>query len=115
MLARTLIASIAEHPKKWALATATATHLAGAGALLAAELGAPVVVVVPLFGWLLTIGLPTTLAVLLTASAWGVVPGLWGWWFFLIAATLASWGLEALFFVRLARFLPRVVFRREGA
>lgn len=115
MLVKTLISSIAEHPKTWAVATAMATQLAGAGALLAAEFGAPVIVVVPLLGWLLTIGLPTTLAVLLTASVWGVVPGLRGLGSFLIVAALASWGFEALFFVQLGRFLRRVVSRREGA
>ncbi len=43
---------------------------AGAAALLLAEFGAPVWVFVVLFAWLLTLGLPTLVAVLLLAWFW---------------------------------------------
>ncbi len=114
MLVKRGFSSIVGHPKTWAVVTATATHLAGAVALVVAEFGTPAVLIVPLLGWLLTVGFPTTLAVVLTASAWGVVPGLWGFWSFLVVAALASYGLEILFFVQLSRFLRRVGSRKEG-
>jgi hypothetical protein len=44
--------------------------LAGAGALILAEFGAPVWVFVLLLGWLVTVGLPTTSAVLLMVRFW---------------------------------------------
>ena len=42
----------------------------GAAALLLAEFGAPVWVFVVLFAWLLTLGLPTLVGVLLLAQFW---------------------------------------------
>ena len=44
--------------------------VAGAGALVLAEFGAPVWVFVLLLGWLVTLGLPTLAAVLLLATFW---------------------------------------------
>lgn len=60
--------------------------LAGASALVLAELGAPVYFFLPLLAWLLTAGLPTLAAVLLLASVW---PGPSFGLFVAVAAVLA--------------------------
>jgi len=44
--------------------------IAGACALIVAEFGGPVLILIPLLVWLLTLGLPTLAAVLLTARFW---------------------------------------------
>ena len=66
-----IITSIVRWPKIWAFLTAVASLLAGAFAAILAELGGPAWVFVLLGVWLWTIGLPTTLAVLLLVSLWG--------------------------------------------
>ena len=66
-----IITSIVRWPKIWAFLTAVASLLAGAFAAILAELGRPAWVFVLLGVWLWTIGLPTTLAVLLLVSLWG--------------------------------------------
>jgi hypothetical protein len=52
-------------------AVLTALSLAaGAGALILAEFGAPAWMLVLLLGWLITVGLPTLLGVLVLAGLW---------------------------------------------
>ena len=64
------------------------TLLAGVAALLGADQGAPGWVQVPLLLWLITVGLPTTLAVLAVAALWGTVDPLYGLTGFMAATVL---------------------------
>jgi hypothetical protein len=57
-----------------------ASLLAGAFAILLADFGGPVWAFVLLLTWLVTVGLPTTLALVASASLWkggGLFPFLW--------------------------------------
>ena len=63
--------SLIRHPKTWAVSTSLVTLLAGAVSIILADLGGPAWVFVVLAIWLWTVGLPTTVAVLLLASLWG--------------------------------------------
>lgn len=60
----------------WAAAVGVTTLVAGAGLIVLADIGGPGWVFVLLGLWLWTIGMPTTLGVLLAASLWGTVHGL---------------------------------------
>lgn len=78
------------HPKTAGATLAVISMGAGAAALLAADFGGAPRVFAPLLFWLLTLGLPTTMAVLFTASVWGLLPPFYGLFPFAIAAaTLA--------------------------
>ena len=94
-------------PKIWALLSTVVTLLLGVTALVLADFGAPVWVFIFLTCLLCTVGLPTTLAVLLTASFWGKVPGLSGLGSFAVCATLLSVGFQTVFFLLMARFYRR--------
>ena len=89
------------YPKVTGTALALFSVSAGAVLLLAADFGAPGWVFVPLVLWLATIGLPSTVAVLLVASVWGTTPPLYGLWIFCLVATLLAvcshvWTLKAV-------------------
>ena len=62
----------------WALLTTLVTLTAGASAIIMADFGQPLWIFILLFLWLGTIGLPTTLGVLLVAACWGRMPDLYG-------------------------------------
>ena len=64
--------------------------VAGAAALVAADFGYSGWVFVPLLLWLATIGLPSTTAVLVTASFWGSMAPLYGLIPFLLTAGALS-------------------------
>jgi hypothetical protein len=71
-----MTATLARHPVGWALATSFVTLMVGAILIVLGDLGCPPWVMILGGAVLWTVGLPTTLAVVLAASAWGVVPGL---------------------------------------
>lgn len=78
------------HPKTAGAVLAVISLGAGAGALVAADFGGSPWVFAPLLLWLATIGLPATIAVILTASVWGFPSPFYGFFPFLaVAATLA--------------------------
>lgn len=78
------------HPKAAGATLAVISMGAGTAALLAADFGGAPWVFAPLLFWLLTLGVPTTIAVLFTASVWGLMPPFHGLFPFAIAAaTLA--------------------------
>jgi hypothetical protein len=62
----------------WAILTAVVSLLIALVALILADFGAPWWVFAFLLLWMLTVGLPTTLALVLAATCWGRAPGLWG-------------------------------------
>ena len=66
-----IVQRIIRRPKTWALLTAVASLCAGTFAIVLAEFGGPAWAFVVLGIWLWTIGLPTTVAVLLLVSLWG--------------------------------------------
>jgi len=102
-----MIALFTRHPV-WCSAPATLVSLvAAAGAVVLADFGAPWWVFALLLAWLLTIGLPTTLALLLTATLWGQVPGLWGMGGFVACVAGLSFVAEALCFVGVAKLIGR--------
>ena len=63
--------SLTRYPKTWAVSTSLTTLLAGAACIILADFGGPAWVFVVLGIWLWTIGLPTTVGVLLLVSLWG--------------------------------------------
>jgi len=60
----------------WGFLSWIASIIAGGTALVLADFGAPLWIFIALGVWLSTVGLPTTLGVVLVASAWGWIPGL---------------------------------------
>jgi len=70
MLSKAVIARL----MTWACLASVATLLVGAAAIVLAEFGGPVWAFVVLGVWMWTVGLPTTLAVLLLTSVWGNIP-----------------------------------------
>src|SRR5262249_15412661 len=86
----------AKHPVVVAIALWALTLGLGTGAVLGANAGLPVWLALPALIWLATLGLPTTLGVLLVASLWGRVPGLSGIGPFLGCGAAAGLGLEII-------------------
>ncbi len=77
------------------------TFFVGATAIEAADFGAPAWFFVPLLLWLVTIGLPSTVAVLLLAAVWGTTAPLYGFFPFciiamLVAVSLQVWSIKAV-------------------
>ena len=94
------------HLKVWMCSTWLLSLLAGAVALVLADFGAPVWVFLLLGLWLCTLGLPTTLAVLLVAFLWGnfpvmATPPLWA---FLVCAAMLALVFQTGFFLLISRF-----------
>jgi hypothetical protein len=78
------------HPKTVGTVLAVISLGVGTAVLLAADFGGAPWVFAPLLLWLLTFGLPTTIAVILTASVWGLPSPFHGLFpFTIVAATLA--------------------------
>jgi hypothetical protein len=78
------------HPKTVGAMLAVISMGVGTAALLAADFGGAPWLFAPLLLWLLTLGLPTTIAVILTASVWGLPSPFHGFFpFTVMAATLA--------------------------
>jgi hypothetical protein len=69
---------ILSHRRSKAAAVSVATLLAGVIALLGADYGLPIWIQVPLYLWMLTLGIPTTLTVILLATVWGRFERLYG-------------------------------------
>src|SRR5439155_17366224 len=78
------------YPKAMGTSLALVSLCAGATALVAADFGTPAWLFSPLLVWLLSIGLPTTIAVLLTASFWGLTPPFHGFVSFATVTTLLA-------------------------
>ncbi len=70
----------------------------------AADFGAPAWLFIPLLFWLATFGLPSTIAVLLTASVWGTAAPLYGFIPFLVIALLLAVGAQVLAVKMIQRF-----------
>ncbi len=79
------------YPKTAGVLLAVISMGAGTAALLAADFGAAPWVFAPLLLWLLTLGLPTTLAVILTASVWGLPSPFLGFFPFIVVAATLAW------------------------
>ncbi len=103
------------HPKVWICSTWLLSLLAGAVALVLADFGKPVWVFILLGLWLCTLGLPTTLAVLLAAALWGNIPFIATppLWAFLVCAAMLALGFQTGFFLLISRF-PRWRARRQA-
>lgn len=82
--------SLLHYPKATGTIIALLTLIAGALALEAADFGAPHWLFVPILAWLVTVGLPTTVTVLLLASVWGTTAPLHGFIFFCLTASLLA-------------------------
>ncbi len=100
------VQTILRYPKVAGTALAFLSLLVGVVALVAADFGAPGWMFVPLLLWLATLGLPTTIAVLLLAAVWGRAAPLHGFGLFCIVATVLAAGAEVLF-VKCAGYLAR--------
>lgn len=81
-------------PKLAAAVTAFPALVAGAGVVILADFGAPLWVFALLLLWPVTVGLPSTLAVLLMAGLWGWMPWATGLPGFLVASLVAAWGAQ---------------------
>ena len=81
---------LVSYPKATGTIVALLTLIAGALALEAADFGAPRWLFVPILAWLITVGLPTTVTVLLLASLWGTTAPLHGFIFFCLVASLLA-------------------------
>jgi|SRR6516164_3123178 hypothetical protein len=95
---------ITTHPKLTAAAVWVVTLLLGGGALLGANSGLPGWLALPTLLWLATIGLPTTIGVVLMASLWGVAPGLSGLGAFVTCAALVGLVFQFLCHLCVARW-----------
>jgi len=92
-------------PRSTAVVVTVLTLASGAAAFHLAHFGASVWVFAPLFLLLATIGLPTTLAVLLTASLWGRVWFLNGLVPFFVCATVLALAFQIAAFMLLRRIM----------
>lgn len=71
-------------------ALAAVSLIAGATAFVAADFGHSAWLFLPLLLWLATIGLPSTLSVLLVAAIWGRCDPFYGFPFFVLVAGTAA-------------------------
>ncbi len=98
--------TILRYPKLTGTVLALVSLLVGVTTLVAADFGAPGWVFAPLVMWLATLGLPTTLMVLLLAAVWGTVAPLHGFGLFcILAAGLAV--VTEVIFVKVTAYLAR--------
>jgi hypothetical protein len=92
------------YPKATGTILAFTSLLAGATALVAADFGAPAWVFVLLLLWLATIGLPSTIAVLMLAALWGTTGPFYGLLFFCIVAAILAIATQVLAVKAVAHF-----------
>ncbi len=90
------IRSFLRYPKATGIAIALFSLIAGATALEAADFGASGWVFAPLLLWLATLGLPTTVAVVLLATVWGTFEPLFGFWVFCLVAAIVGANSQVL-------------------
>jgi hypothetical protein len=102
-----LALSIAKRPIPWALLITLASLTTGACAIVMADFGQPLWLFAPLFLWLGTIGLPTTIGVLAVATCWGRIPGLYGLAPFVLCASVVAFVFQALCFYGCAKMISR--------
>ena len=98
-------------PKRWMKRTglrgvgfSAATLVVGAVALLGADYGMPTWFQVPLYLWLLTVGLPTTVTVLGVAALWGRFEPLYGVSLFKIVVCLLAPAVHVLVMANVRRW-----------
>ncbi len=103
------IRSFLRYPKATGIAFALCSLIAGATALEAADFGASGWAFAPLLLWLATVGLPTTVAVLLLATVWGTFEPLFGFWAFCLVAAIVAAKLQVLAIRALAHLGGRVL------
>lgn len=72
------------------------TLLVGGAAVMGADFGLPMAWGLPAALWLLTAGLPSTVAVVVTAACWGRWPGGYGLVRFMAVAVLMACSLQTL-------------------
>jgi hypothetical protein len=84
------ITALLRYPKVTGTTLAFISLAAGATALEAADFGASGWLVAPLLAWLATVGVPSTVAVLLIAALWGTTAPFYGFWLFCIVAAIAA-------------------------
>lgn len=82
---------ISPYPKSAATVITVITLVTGAAVVVLADFGAPVWVFAALLLWPATVGLPSTLAVLLLASLWGHFPLVSGLPRFVAVSALLAW------------------------
>ena len=88
--------SFGKHPVLWTFFLTPVNLFAGVLAIGMAEFGQPLWLFAPVLIWLATVGLPTTLAVLLVAASWGWVPAMTGFRLFAICATILAFVFQSL-------------------
>lgn len=79
------------YPKSSAAGITGITLIAGAAVVILADFGAPIWVFGLLLLWPATVGLPSTVAVLLVASLWGRTPWAAGFPGFVLVSALVAW------------------------
>ena len=104
---------LAGHGRFTDLAVSVATLAAGVVALVGADYGMPTWFQVPLYLWLLTVGLPTTVTVLCLAALWGRVEPLYGISLFKIMVCLLAPALHVFVMAKLRRWTPANQRSRE--
>lgn len=92
------------HPVLAAIIVTVLTLVAGAGTVVLADFGAPLIVFLPVLAWLATIGLPSTLGVLLVAALWGRTAFAAGFSGFITVAALLAFALQVACFLGLRRW-----------
>jgi len=105
-----------KHPRLWGIATWLLSAAAGGAALILADFGAPAWVLALLLLWVSTVGLPTLLAALLVAAAYGRAPGLnWPSIYAAIAIMAAvALAFQVAAFALVSRLLKRRRARRAA-
>jgi hypothetical protein len=93
------------HPVLAAIIVSVLTLVAGAAAVVLADFGAPLIVFLLLLAWLATIGLPSTVGVLLVAALWGRTLYGSGFYGFIGVAGLLALILQIASFLGLRRWL----------
>ena len=100
------------YPKTWIGTCWSLSLLIVTFVLILGDFGGPVWVFVLCGLWLLSLGLPTTLSLLILAAVWGKLPGIEtpSLAVFATTAAILSLVLQTISFRAVVRFLPR----REG-
>jgi hypothetical protein len=85
---------VRRHPKSAATVMTGVTLVAGAAIVVLADFGAPWWAFGCLLLWPATVGLPSSLAVVLVATLWGRLPGAYGLGGFVVVSALLAWLLQ---------------------
>lgn len=85
---------VRRHPKSAATVLTGVTLATGGTILVLADFGAPWWAFGLLLLWPATVGLPSTVAVILVAMLWGHLPGAYGLGGFVVVSALVAWCLQ---------------------